>query len=85
MSEKPNKQETLEKIANLGIRFQIMHTITLSMLPPAPCPHRILALEKDRKLHLYSKRHEHRSLYCTLEELEMKLCAERKVESKVGR
>ena len=32
-------------------------------------------------MHLYSKRHEHRSLYCVLEEHDIKLCAERKVES----
>lgn len=55
-----------------------MHITTMSSL--VYC--RILALERDRRLHLYSKRHEYRALYCTLEELDVKLCAERKAESK---
>lgn len=41
---------------------------------------RALGLEREKAAHLYSKRHEFRSRFCSLEEAELKLSNKRKIE-----
>ena len=42
---------------------------------------RELALEREKVTQLYSKKHDFRSNFCSLEEVDLKLCAQRKNES----
>ena len=80
MAEKVSKQELLEKINICAQRFYIVHTTYSEFY--SSFVNRILALEKNKNTRLYSKRHEFRSLYCTLEEQELKFFADRRIKSK---
>ena len=42
---------------------------------------RELALEREKVTQLYSKKHDFRSNFCSLEEVDLKLCVQRKNES----
>ena len=45
-------------------------------------PFRVLLLERERASQLYSKRHEFRGIFCSLEEAELRMHQQRKAESK---